>query len=404
MNKIYLTVILICATIYSNSQTQSNEFILTGKIIGKGVLAIKLSYVNKNGKQTEDRSMVRDGAFTFKGSLSAPTRAFLQGETDSKKMEDSNNIDFFLEPSAIHITLETNNFKHGIIIGSRSQEEFAELNMRDELIVNQKQSLEVASAKEREVYSKAKENNADAATLDSIDKRIAFLHDQFETYDQQVANLDYQFFQSHPNSYVTAYCLHNDYIRKLSLDSLLMFYNNLGAQVQHSSLGKELAEEIEELRTGSVGNIAKNFIEKDINGKKLALSSFRGKYVLLDFWASWCGPCRHSNPHLIEVFKKYHDKGFDIIGIASDDHNKNAWKQAVAEDHIGVWHHVLRGIDAKRIQYGVDTPGDIYNKFGILAVPTKILIDKNGVIIGRYDKATDQESTAMDKKIAEVLQ
>jgi hypothetical protein len=79
-------------------------------------------------------------------------------------------------------------------------------------------------------------------------------------------------------------------------------------------------------------------------------------------------------------------------------------KQAVAEDHIGIWHHVLRGTDSKRIQYGVDMPGDLYNKFGILAVPTKILIDKNGVIIGRYDKATDEETTAMDKKIAEVLQ
>ena len=76
-------------------------------------MVVKLSYVNKNGKQTEDRSMVRDGVFTFKGSLSAPTRAFLQGESDSKEMEDSNNIDFFLElpPS---ITLETNNFKHGL--------------------------------------------------------------------------------------------------------------------------------------------------------------------------------------------------------------------------------------------------------------------------------------------------
>jgi Tfp pilus assembly protein PilO len=81
------------------------------------------------------------------------------------------------------------------------------LNKRDELIVNQKQSLEVASAKEREVYSKAKENNADAATLDSINKKIALLHDQFESYDQQIANLDYKFFESHPNSYVTAFCL-----------------------------------------------------------------------------------------------------------------------------------------------------------------------------------------------------
>ena len=136
---------------------------------------------------------------------------------------------------------------------------------------------------------------------------------------------------------------------------------------------------------------------------KLVLSAFRGNCVLLDFWASWCVPCRNSSPHLLELYRQYHDKGFDIIGIADDDNKPDEWKKAVAKDNVGVWHHILRGIDRKKIQNGEDNPNDISETFGVHSLPTKILIDKDGKIIGRYDKGTDEELAAMDKKIAEVM-
>ena len=111
------------------------------------------------------------------------------------------------------------------------------------------------------------------------------------------------------------------------------------------------------------------FSQTDINGRTLSLSSFRGKYILLDFWGSWCVPCRKGNPHLIELYDHYKDKGFDIIGIAKDDNTKDAWIKAVEKDKLP-WHQILcEHLDIK---------------YNVTSYPTKILIDKNGLIIGRF--------------------
>jgi thiol-disulfide isomerase/thioredoxin len=185
----------------------------------------------------------------------------------------------------------------------------------------------------------------------------------------------------------------------MPLDSLQMYYHRMNASLQQSTYGKELAKEIEKIRAGSPGSIAANFTTADINGQPVTLSDFKGKYVILDFWASWCVPCRKSNPHMIELYKKYHDKGLEIIGIADDDNNHGAWKKAVEKDGVGVWYNVLRGFDLKKMSSGEKNEKDISEKFGIHSLPTKILIDRKGVIIGRYDQGTDEEEKAMDAKL-----
>jgi thiol-disulfide isomerase/thioredoxin len=135
----------------------------------------------------------------------------------------------------------------------------------------------------------------------------------------------------------------------------------------------------------------------------LKLTDFRGKYVLVDFWASWCVPCRAGNPHLLSLYAKYKDKGFEIIGVSDDDSNHEAWKKAVEKDGIGVWKHVLRGLKRDpNSEYGFDKSASISDRYGISSLPTKILIDPAGVIIGRYGGGGEDDA-AMDKKLAEVF-
>jgi thiol-disulfide isomerase/thioredoxin len=219
---------------------------------------------------------------------------------------------------------------------------------------------------------------------------------KFTPFNERMDKIDYEFFKAHPTSPVTAYML-RFHVSELPLDTLEMYYNNFGSALQQSKMGKEIDSEIAKLRSGSPGSMAKNFSTSDINGNKLSLSDYKGKYVLLDFWASWCVPCRKGNPHLKTLYAKYKARGIEFIGIADDDRAEEAWKKAVEKDGIGIWKHVRRGLKYENGNF--DRSTDISENFGIHTLPTKILIDPNGKIVGRYS----EEEKPLDDKLREIF-
>jgi len=146
---------------------------------------------------------------------------------------------------------------------------------------------------------------------------------------------------------------------------------------------------------GQPGWQAANFTTTDINGKSIKLSDFKGKYILLDFWASWCVPCRQASPHLLALYHKYNAKGFDIIGISDDDTRLQQWRNAVKTDSTAVFHQILRGAAKK----GTAQTKDLHQVYNILSLPTKILVDPSGKIIGRYGD-NDTTDDDLDKALA----
>ncbi len=161
--------------------------------------------------------------------------------------------------------------------------------------------------------------------------------------------------------------------------SIVIQYNQMMAQ--------QAQQEAIKNKTPQIGSIAPDFTLNDVNGKPVSLSKLKGKYVLVDFWASWCGPCRSESPYLVAAHNKFKNKNFTILGVSLDD-NKNDWLEAIKEDKFD-W---LQVSDLK----GMDSPvGDLY---GFSAIPFNVLIDPQGKII-----ATELRGDNLEQKLGEIL-
>ncbi len=189
---------------------------------------------------------------------------------------------------------------------------------------------------------------------------------------------------------------------RMTLEQLKEAYNKLDETARETSAGKEIAAEIATLDRVAPGNPAPEIAKNDfVTGKPFALSSLKGKVVLLDFWASWCVPCRKSNPHVKALYDKYGKKGFDVVYVADNDSNPQEALKAIEQDGIKKYHHVLRGLitkkDANGRMIGFDKSEDVSEQYAIHFLPTKYLIDREGKIIG---KVTDEE---LDAKLKEIF-
>ena len=189
---------------------------------------------------------------------------------------------------------------------------------------------------------------------------------------------------------------------RMTLEQLKEAYNKLDETARQTSAGKEIAAEIATLDRVAPGNPAPEIAKNDlVTGKPFTLSSLKGKVVLLDFWASWCVPCRKSNPHVKALYEKYRKKGFDVVYVADNDSRPEEALKAIDQDGIKKYHHVLRGLktlkDANGKMTGYDKSEDVSEQYAIHFLPTKYLIDREGKIIG---KVTDEE---LDAKLKEIF-
>jgi peroxiredoxin len=203
-----------------------------------------------------------------------------------------------------------------------------------------------------------------------------------------IQDYELQFIRMHPNSAASGsylYVLQD----KISLEELEDLYARLGEEIKNSGFGLIVREKIKARKFVAIGNMAPEFVSTDTSGKNISLSSFRGKYVLLEFWASWCVPCRQQSPHLIALYKKYGDKGFTILQYSMDDKTAaEKWKIAIRMDQL-TWTQVsdLNGFESK-----------VSKLYGVQPIPDNFLIDPQGKIIGRR-----LEGKELENKLNEVI-
>lgn len=208
-------------------------------------------------------------------------------------------------------------------------------------------------------------------------------HDLYTEFHRERGRDLTAFIQEHPKSIVPLYILYREYVSRLSSAEIQKNLSLVDNSLQETNYAKILRDVLKTRESTDIGQQAPNFTVQDVDGKTVSLSDFTGRgYLLLDFWASWCGPCRKENPNVVKAYNEYKDRGFDILAVSLDK-TREAWLRGIEQDGLK-YHHVseLNFWDS-----------DIARLYGIRAIPANLLLDKDGKIIGKNLRGEDLNNT-----------
>ncbi|MGN6417747.1 MAG: redoxin domain-containing protein [Pseudobacter sp.] len=354
--------------------------IVNGKMKGlKHEKKIILSY-RENGKYINDTVITNKGNFHFQPVISQqPIRAtltMLPLTPDPKvsmqeRMLRSDAQSFYLEAGTVTVQGK-GSMEKAMIKGGVTQKENLELTK-----LLQKDIEAFAPVKEEVISMMIK---SEGRGLDTS-ARFNELRKTAEEMGKQREDKKTAFITSHPDSYVSLDLVKD---RAAVIDPVTFepLFNILSERIKKSKDGQALGDRLKKVSETMTGYAAKDFSMADSSGKEISLSSFKGKYVLLDFWASWCGPCRAENPHVLKAYTRFKAKNFDILAVSIDESRRN-WLKAVNEDRLP-WTQVsdLLGSASKAAAL-----------YGITAIPQNFLIDPSGMIIARNLRGAELEKT-----------
>lgn len=251
-----------------------------------------------------------------------------------------------------------------------------------------------------ELRKKEQESLPEHAT--PAEKRASYLREDAlfnvsDANDVEEMRLDIAYTKAHPECLPCA----KDVLWKMSLQRSMAFYDDFESiykatsdSFKNTEEGKEIAEKLHRFKISRPGFPAPFFSGKDVDRKPIALSDFKGKYVLIDFWASWCAPCRGEMPDLKRLYAGYHDKGLEIISVTHDDQRvPDAWRKAIEKEGIGMWKHFSDDENAS----------DVKKLYFVTGIPHKILIDPNGIIIGKWKGSGELNRTQLERQLAVIF-
>ena len=314
MNKSAVIIVLLTLIINSVQAQKIQSINLSGTVKGLDEGKIYLQKFNDKSFDTIDSTSIQNGKFSFKSAVKLPE---LYGLTLDK---NTNSFYIFLEDSPITVELDpTRNYRNSKVLGSKSQTRF----------------------------------------------------ENFQKNQEDVNISD--FIKEDPSSIVSAYVFYRNYSYRLSPQEIrdnIALLNESLRETQYVQVLKELANTVEKV---SPGNKAPDFVSTTPEGKEERFSDHLGKgYVLLDFWAAWCGPCRRENPNLVAAYQKYKDKGFTVYGVSLDK-SKTSWIKAIENDKL-IWTQV------SDLKFWNSEAAALY---GVRAIPSNFLINADGEIVAR---------------------
>ena len=319
-----------------------------------------------------DTAIVNEGAFVFEGVQTEPELHFLS----TQSVEDK--IPVIIEEGEIEVGLDIKNPTKTVLKGTYNNEELYEFRtvgstkiqaeMRD---FEQKNSQQLILAQQ----------NGDTETLGRLQKI-------YQGFVNRIEDFNNNYIDKNPSSYVSVLLLEDMMFNPAAkAQRLKKQFNKLTAELKNTKKGKLIQQALDKMNVVEIGMTAPEFSAPNPEGKIISLKESLGKLTLIDFWASWCKPCRQENPNVVAVYKQFHEKGFNIISVSLDKDAED-WKKAIAQDGLD-WNHV------SNLKSWQEPIAALYN---VKSIPTTFLVNEKGVVI-----AKDLYQEDLLSKVQEVL-
>jgi peroxiredoxin len=372
------TLITGALTLLSFAGFAQQQYIIEGKAGNLNSPAkVYLNYRDTTGNIILDSADIVNGQFTFKGSIAEPKDAGLMLMHNGEPIKGARSVDrtfVMLEKGTIKVTT-TDSLTHAELSGTPLNVDYGAL-------------VKVKAPIEKKLNDLAKLNMAyQGEGNTNFDKdhgaELITTRKAFEEYD-----LGY--IKTHPNSYMSLMIL-QVYIGSLPVSTTIgPLFNALSSDIRNTRLGKLEGAEIAKDKLVDLNAPAPDFTQADTAGTMVSLSSFKGKYVLVDFWASWCKPCRAENPNVVKAYNNFKNKNFTVLGVSLDYPGAKAqWLKAIADDHLEQF------TELADLSTASNPVAALYN---VKAIPQNFLVGPDGKII-----AKDLRGEALQAKLASLL-
>jgi len=383
MKKI-LFLVTTAVVLFSCKNLADGEYEITGNIKGikSGLVYLEKQDPMGMGVKTIDTVKIIDGKFEIKGKTTEPEICFIQIDKVNGK------VPFILEGGEIEMQVDKDSLFKSKLSGTYSNDEFSKFNEE----TNKLQKKVQKKAMDFQMKNMAKMNeaqkNKDTVAMNSLRK-------QYELIQKDITDYTFDYPKTHSKSYISVLIVQAMFNNsKFKVKEIETIYNSLDESLKKTKPGKKVKENIDNLKKQmnakakiAVGIVAPDFKAPTPDGKLVSLKESLGKVTLIDFWASWCQPCRQENPNVVALYAELHSKGLNIISVSLDN-DATKWKEAIAKDKL-TWTNVS---NLKQMK------DPIAEQYGIQQIPTTFLLDATGKIV-----AIDLRGDGLKAKINELL-
>ncbi|NMH26911.1 TlpA disulfide reductase family protein [Flavobacterium silvaticum] len=336
-----------------------NEFTINGNIKGFDGKKVFLEVQDDSiGPKTIDTAKIENGSFKFDGEVKEP-RLY------AVRIESLQGKSYFIgEGGSIDLKINKDSLTSINARGTINNDKMTEFTKLIDPI--QKEAMEFQKANQQKVMEAQK--TQDTVIMNGLRKQFMAIRKKM---DDKAVN----FIKSNSNTYVALLLIKNRmYGMQGDLAEVEALYNGLDPKVKESTEGKSLGKRLAEAKKISVGKLAPDFSAQTPEGKTVSLKESLGKITIIDFWASWCGPCRKANPEMVALYNEFHDKGLNIIGVSLDKPGQaDKWKEAIAKDGL-VWTQV------SNLKEWEDP---IAKTYSVESIPQMFVLNQSGVVIAK---------------------